>query len=74
MRPSASGEMGSFGGVFDLVEAGFTSPPTFIEGTDGVGTKLKIAHALGKHDTIGNDHIEMSVNDLVVIHGYVQLW
>lgn len=65
-RPGATAEIGGFGGVFDLVEAGFTSPPILVEGTDGVGTKLKIAHALGKHDTIGIDLVAMSVNDLVV--------
>ena len=65
-RPGASAQIGGFGGAFDLVEAGFTSPPTIIEGTDGVGTKLKIAHAIGKHDTIGIDLVAMSVNDLVV--------
>ena len=65
-RPGASAEIGGFGGVFDLVEAGFTSPPVLVEGTDGVGTKLKIAHAIGKHDTIGIDLVAMSVNDLVV--------
>lgn len=65
-RPGASAEIGGFGGAFDLVEAGYTSPPILIEGTDGVGTKLKIAHAIGKHDTIGIDLVAMSVNDLVV--------
>lgn len=65
-RPGATAEIGGFGGVFDLVEAGFTSPPILVEGTDGVGTKLKIAHAIGKHDTIGIDLVAMSVNDLVV--------
>ncbi len=65
-RPGASAEIGGFGGAFDLVAAGYTSPPTLIEGTDGVGTKLKIAHAIGKHDTIGIDLVAMSVNDLVV--------
>ena len=65
-RPGASAEIGGFGGIFDLVEAGFTSPPILIEGTDGVGTKLKIAHAIGKHDSIGIDLVAMSVNDLVV--------
>lgn len=65
-RPGASAEIGGFGGAFDLVDAGYTSPPTLIEGTDGVGTKLKIAHAIGKHDTIGIDLVAMTVNDLVV--------
>ena len=65
-RPGTSAEIGGFGGAFDLVEAGYTSPPTLIEGTDGVGTKLKVAHAIGKHDTIGIDLVAMSVNDLVV--------
>ena len=65
-RPGASAEIGGFGGAFDLVEAGFTSPPILIEGTDGVGTRTKIAHAIGKHDTIGIDLVAMSVNDLVV--------
>lgn len=65
-RPGASAEIGGFGGAFDLFEAGYTSPPILIEGTDGVGTKLKIAHAIGKHDTIGIDLVAMSVNDLVV--------
>ena len=65
-RPGSSAEIGGFGGAFDLLEAGYTSPPTLIEGTDGVGTKLKIAHAIGKHDTIGIDLVAMSVNDLVV--------
>ena len=65
-RPGASAQIGGFGGAFNLVEAGYTSPPTIIEGTDGVGTKLKIAHAIGKHDTIGIDLVAMSVNDLVV--------
>ena len=65
-RPGASAEIGGFGGAFDLAEAGYTSPPILIEGTDGVGTKLKIAHAMGIHDTIGIDLVAMSVNDLVV--------
>ncbi len=65
-RPGTSAEIGGFGGAFDLLEAGYASPPTLIEGTDGVGTKLKIAQTIGKHDTIGIDLVAMSVNDLVV--------
>ena len=65
-RPGASAELGGFGGGFDLYEAGFREPPRLVTGTDGVGTKLKIAQAVGKHDTIGIDLVAMNVNDLVV--------
>ena len=65
-RPGASAEIGGFGGVFDLYEAGYKTAPQLVSGTDGVGTKLKIAQAIGKHDTIGIDLCAMNVNDLVV--------
>ena len=65
-RPGASAEIGGFGGVFDLYEAGYRTAPQLVSGTDGVGTKLKIAQAIGKHDTIGIDLCAMNVNDLVV--------
>lgn len=65
-RPGASAEIGGFGGVFDLYEAGYEAAPQLVSGTDGVGTKLKIAQAIGKHDTIGIDLCAMNVNDLVV--------
>ncbi|KAK4692984.1 phosphoribosylamine---glycine ligase, partial [Lecanoromycetidae sp. Uapishka_2] len=65
-RPGASAEIGGFGGAFDLVEAGYSSPITIIGGMDGVGTKLNIAHEMGKHGTIGIDLVAMNVNDLVV--------
>lgn len=65
-RPGASAEIGGFGGAFDLMKAGYTSPPTTMSGTDGVGTKLFIAHAMNKHDTIGIDLVAMNANDLVV--------
>ena len=60
-RPGASAELGGFGGVFDLANAGYTSPPSIVVGTDGVGTKLKIAQAIGKHDTIGIDLVSLTV-------------
>ena len=65
-RPGASAKIGGFGGVFDLYEAGYEAAPQLVSGTDGVGTKLKIAQAIGKHDTIGIDLCAMNVNDLVV--------
>ena len=65
-RPGADGEIGGFGGLFDLKAAGF-SDPVLVAANDGVGTKLKIAIDAGKHDTIGIDLVAMCVNDLVVL-------
>ncbi|MBX3568910.1 MAG: phosphoribosylformylglycinamidine cyclo-ligase [Rhizobiaceae bacterium] len=64
-RSGADGEIGGFGGLFDLKAAGF-SDPILVAANDGVGTKLKIAILAGKHDTIGIDLVAMCVNDLVV--------
>lgn len=64
-RPGADGEIGGFGGLFDLKAAGFKDP-VLVAANDGVGTKLKIAIDTGKHDTIGQDLVAMCVNDLVV--------
>src|SRR5215472_9969052 len=63
-RPGAGAEIGGFGGLFDLKQAGF-SDPILVATTDGVGTKVKIAIETGDHDTIGIDLVAMSVNDLV---------
>ena len=65
MRSGADAELGGFGGVFDLKAAGYRDP-ILISGTDGVGTKLKIAQHVGKHDMIGIDLVAMSVNDVLV--------
>ena len=65
-RPGASGDLGGFGGVFDLAKAGYKEVPLLVTGTDGVGTKLQIAQAINKHDTIGIDLVAMNVNDLIV--------
>jgi phosphoribosylformylglycinamidine cyclo-ligase len=64
-RPGADSEIGGFGGIFDLKQAGYRDP-VLIAATDGVGTKLKVAIETGRHDTIGIDLVAMSVNDLVV--------
>jgi phosphoribosylformylglycinamidine cyclo-ligase len=64
-RPGADGEIGGFGGLFDLKRAGYTDP-VLVAANDGVGTKVKVAIETGRHDTIGIDLVAMSVNDLVV--------
>lgn len=68
-RPGTDAVIGGFGGLFSLAAANPTyhpHSPTLIGAIDGVGTKLKIAHAVGVHDTVGIDLVAMNVNDLVV--------
>ncbi|KAL8728841.1 MAG: hypothetical protein Q9181_005205 [Wetmoreana brouardii] len=65
-RPGAAGEIGNFAGTLDLSAAGYKEPPTLVAATDGVGTKLMIAHAMNKNDTVGIDLVAMNVNDLIV--------
>lgn len=64
-RTGCVGSLGGFGGVFDLKALGMNDP-LLVSGTDGVGTKLRVALDFGKHDTIGIDLVAMSVNDLIV--------
>src|SRR5690606_13387157 len=64
-RPEVLTGLGGFGGLFAL-PTGRYEEPVLVSGTDGVGTKLKLAQQLGRHDTIGIDLVAMCVNDVVV--------
>ena len=64
MNEHCIGGLGGFGGLFELDCTGYKHP-VLISGTDGVGTKLKIAMIMNKHDTIGIDCVAMCVNDVI---------
>jgi phosphoribosylformylglycinamidine cyclo-ligase len=64
LRPEVIGGLGGFGGLFAMPKG--YEEPVLVSGTDGVGTKLKVAFATGKHDTIGIDLVAMCVNDIAV--------
>ena len=69
MRPEVLGGLGGFSGAFSLEKFKGMEKPTLVSGTDGVGTKLKLAFLLDKHDTIGIDCVAMCVNDIACAGG-----
>ncbi len=69
MRPEVLGGLGGFSGAFSMSAFKDMEKPTLVSGTDGVGTKLKLAFLMDKHDTIGIDCVAMCVNDIACAGG-----
>ncbi len=69
MRPEVLGGLGGFSGAFSLASIKDMEKPTLVSGTDGVGTKLKLAFLTDKHDTVGIDCVAMCVNDIACAGG-----
>lgn len=69
MRPEVLGGIGGFSGAFSMEKFKNMEKPTLVSGTDGVGTKLKLAFIMDKHDTVGIDCVAMCVNDIACAGG-----
>ena len=69
MRPEVLGGIGGFSGAFSMEKYKDMEKPTLVSGTDGVGTKLKLAFLMDKHDTVGIDCVAMCVNDIACAGG-----
>ncbi len=69
VRPEVLGDLGGFSGAFDLAKISRMEDPVLLSGTDGCGTKVKLAFVMDKHDTIGIDAVAMCVNDIACAGG-----
>lgn len=69
MRPEVLGGLGGFSGAFSMERFKAMEKPTLVSGTDGVGTKLKLAFLMDRHDTVGIDCVAMCVNDIACAGG-----
>ena len=69
MRPEVLGGLGGFSGAFSLAKIKQMEDPVLLSGTDGVGTKIKLAFLLDKHDTVGIDCVAMCINDVACAGG-----
>ncbi len=69
MRPEVLGGLGGFSGAFSMSAFKDMEKPTLVSGTDGVGTKLKLAFLMDRHDTVGIDCVAMCVNDIACAGG-----